>query len=157
MITPFDKNMKAPRSPRHFFTPSEDALLSEIMKNKDVLTWEEVAERIPNRTFRQCRERWVNYLAPSIKRGEWTNEEDNIIIEYVQKFGTKWAKLSKIIQGRTDNDIKNRWYSPLSKILKEKEYTKSTFDFWTEIDSASCSFMDFYFNLETLSAFFRKE
>jgi hypothetical protein len=56
------------RNPRHFFTASEDALLLEIMQSQPFTSWEDVAEKITGRSQKQCRDRWLNYLAPWIKK-----------------------------------------------------------------------------------------
>jgi hypothetical protein len=61
------------------------------------------------------------------KKRDWIKEEDEIIIQKVQEFGTKWSKMTKILRGRTDNDIKNRWYTHLSKIIEEEEKPSSDF------------------------------
>jgi myb proto-oncogene protein len=124
------------RNPKHFFTTSEDILLLEIMQNQSFISWEDVAEKIPERSQKQCRDRWLNYLAPWIKKEDWTKEEDDIIIQNVQQNGTKWSKLTKLIPGRTDNGIKNRWYPHLSKMENQNEYVKPKIDFWTELEWA---------------------
>lgn len=67
------------------------------------------------RNARQCRDRWVNYLAPNIKKNEWSEEEDFVIIFNYQNFGTKWAKIATLLQGRSENHIKNRWHSFLKR------------------------------------------
>jgi hypothetical protein len=53
---------------KHFFSPSEDALLSDVMRAELFMSWKEVSERIPGISPRQCRDRWLNYLAPCIKK-----------------------------------------------------------------------------------------
>jgi myb proto-oncogene protein len=112
------EEQQSTRNPRHFFTDSEDQILSEIMNNKPLMNWKEIAKRIPERSAKQCREGWFNYLAPGLKKGNWTIEEDNFLIFFVHQFGTRWSKLSKLMTGRTDNDIKNRWYAHLSKTIR---------------------------------------
>jgi myb proto-oncogene protein len=66
-----DSSLTSPhvRNANHFFSPPEDALLSDIMQTEPFLNWDEVAERIPGRSPRQCRDRWLNHLAPWIKKG----------------------------------------------------------------------------------------
>ena len=72
------------------------------------------------RVGKQCRERWHNHLCPSVRKEEWTPEEDRMIMELVQRHGTKWSKIVKMLPGRTDNAIKNRWNSTMRKTLRRQ-------------------------------------
>jgi hypothetical protein len=46
----------------------------------------------PTYTHTQCRDRWVNHLDPGVKKGDWTEEEDAILVEAQAKFGNAWTK-----------------------------------------------------------------
>ncbi|KAJ9549246.1 hypothetical protein OSB04_021789 [Centaurea solstitialis] len=78
-----------------------------------------------SRSGKSCRLRWVNYLRPNIKHGNFTEAEDNIIMDLRNKLGNKWSTIARNLPGRTDNEIKNRWNSYLRKraqnIVLEKE------------------------------------
>ncbi|XP_054812182.1 transcription factor MYB13-like [Prosopis cineraria] len=67
------------------------------------------------RCGKSCRLRWMNYLRPDIKRGNYTPLEDDTIITLHQKLGNKWSKIAACLPGRTDNEIKNHWHTNLKK------------------------------------------
>ena len=74
------------------WTPEEDAILTEAVtgsmsQNNGRIVWRDVRESIPNRTDSQCRERWLNALDPSVKKGRWTSEEKRLLMEVVAKYG----------------------------------------------------------------------
>lgn len=100
-------------SPRRPFTVEEDARLIEIMNHNHFTSWRNVANQMSNRTSRQCRERWSNYLSPSIRNDPWTSTEDNLLVEKLNENGHSWSVLCRFFNGRSENDVKNRWYSHL--------------------------------------------
>lgn len=74
-----------------------------------------------NRTGKQCRERYFNHLQPNIKKGNWSDEEDNIIIQLQAQIGNQWSAMTKSLPGRTDNAIKNRWHAIVKAQQLEQE------------------------------------
>lgn len=101
------------------------ALVEEFGLKKWSLIAQQLAERykIKHRSGKQCRERWHNHLDSSIDKKPWTQEEDNLIFELHKQYGKSWSKIAENIPGRTDNSVKNRFYSTLRRNLRK--YNKS--------------------------------
>lgn len=94
------------------WTKEEDALLLNLVHTMQwPMKWTVVAHSLPDRTGKQCRERYVNHLNPRLKSSDWTPLEDATIFHLYNTIGSHWAKMSKIIPGRTDNGIKNRFHN----------------------------------------------
>ncbi|CAD8138927.1 unnamed protein product [Paramecium octaurelia] len=101
-------------SKRQPWTQKEDHLLLKLVElhNKN---WVQIAKKIPNRTSKQVRERFINKLNPEINQEPFSVAEDKLIIDGFKSFGSKWCKISKLLQNRPENVIKNRFYSYLRK------------------------------------------
>ncbi|EGG16489.1 myb domain-containing protein [Cavenderia fasciculata] len=93
----------------------EDAKLIELVNKNGPKEWSTIASKIPGRIGKQCRERWFNHLSPDVRKTNWTPEEDRLIIESHQELGNKWTAISKLLDGRPANAIKNHWNSTLVK------------------------------------------
>ncbi|KAE8735227.1 Myb-related protein 3R-1 [Hibiscus syriacus] len=99
------------------WTKEEDELIIELVKKFGPKKWSTIAQHLPGRIGKQCRERWHNHLNPGINKEAWTQEEELALIRAHQIFGNKWAELTKFLPGRTDNAIKNHWNSSVKKKL----------------------------------------
>ena len=103
-------------SKKRRFTPEEDQLIKQLVEEKKCSSWEEVAKHVPGRTGCQCRDRYNSYLFNETKNTKkWTDEEDQLLIKKYQEFGPHWVKISQFFNGRTGNQIKNRWHKSLVK------------------------------------------
>ncbi|KAJ6361004.1 hypothetical protein OIU77_004935 [Salix suchowensis] len=78
-----------------------------------------------SRCGKSCRLRWKNYLRPDVKRGDFSEEENNLIIQMHEELGNKWSIISGKLPGRTDNEIKNHWHTNLSKRVKPNQPVSS--------------------------------
>lgn len=114
------RQIKAPKQtvPRNRFQLEEDARLITLLQQNPFPSWESIAKEFENRTARQCRERWQNYLSPQVRIGSWSLEEEEFLVQMVRLHGHSWSAISRMFQGRSENDIKNRWYSHLQKVVK---------------------------------------
>lgn len=94
---------------RQMFTAEEDNLLKYYVSIHGDNKWNIIAQLMGNRSVRQCRERYRNYLAPEINHKKWSPEEDKLLLEKYSEYGAKWSKISNFFASRTEISIKNRY------------------------------------------------
>lgn len=105
------------------WTKEEDAMLLNMVQNMRMpMKWSIVAQSMTDRTGKQCRERYVNHLNPRLKSSDWSPSEDATIFHLYNTSGSQWAKMSKMIPGRTDNGIKNRFHNLRRQLEREDEH-----------------------------------
>ncbi|WVZ01269.1 hypothetical protein V8G54_027338 [Vigna mungo] len=68
--------------------------------------------------------RWLNYLRPDVKRGNFSDEEEESIVRLHEKLGNRWSTIAAELPGRTDNEIKNHWHTVLKKRFQQKSVGK---------------------------------
>jgi hypothetical protein len=100
------------------WTADEDAILRDKRRLYG-RKWAKIAAHLPGRQGKQCRERFVNHLDPELKKGEWTDDEEAILIAMHEQYGNRWANISKQLPGRSDNDVKNHWYSTIQRKFQQ--------------------------------------
>ncbi|KAJ9702355.1 hypothetical protein PVL29_004203 [Vitis rotundifolia] len=99
------------------WSKEEDEVIIELVNKYGAKKWSTIAQHLPGRIGKQCRERWHNHLNPAINKEAWTQEEELALVRAHQIYGNKWAELTKFLPGRTDNAIKNHWNSSVKKKL----------------------------------------
>ncbi|XAR68056.1 hypothetical protein NMG60_11003053 [Bertholletia excelsa] len=102
------------------WTPEEDRKLIEYISRYGYWNWRQLPKFAGLlRCGKSCRLRWMNYLRPNIKRGNFTKEEEDTIIRLHKSLGNRWSAIAAELPGRTDNEVKNHWHTYLKKGSRE--------------------------------------
>lgn len=101
------------------FSELEDRKLQELVGQFGPRRWKRIAQFMPGRDARQCRDRYNNYLSPDFYNSKWTQEDDLLLYEKYKLFGPKWTKITEFFPGKNANNIKNRWNYWVSNKLTE--------------------------------------
>ncbi|GMY39189.1 transcription factor MYB14-like [Fagus crenata] len=106
------------------WTPEEDRKLIAYVTKYGCWNWRKLPKFAGlSRCGKSCRLRWMNYLRPNIKRGNYSKEEEDTIIKLHDSLGNRWSAIASHLPGRTDNEIKNHWHTNLKKRLKQNSVT----------------------------------
>ena len=103
------------------WTKKEDDQLVDLVRKHGPKHWTLIAKHLKSRTDKRCRERWHNHLNPEIKKTSWTEEEETIIYNAHEQWGNQWAKIAKLMEGRSDNAIKNHWHYMVKRKYDEEK------------------------------------
>lgn len=115
------------------WTPEEDKKLLAYIEQHGLGNWRSVPVNAGlQRCGKSCRLRWTNYLRPDIKRGKFSLQEEQTIIQLHALLGNRWSTIATHLPKRTDNEIKNYWNTHLRKRLLKMGIDpvthKATFD-----------------------------
>nr|ASV46334.1 MYB16 [Lilium regale] len=102
------------------WSPEEDEKLVKHISKYGHGCWSSVPRLAGlQRCGKSCRLRWINYLRPDLKRGTFSQQEENLIVELHAALGNRWSQIAAQLPGRTDNEIKNMWNSSIKKKLRK--------------------------------------
>nr|BAC07124.1 Myb-like DNA-binding protein-like [Oryza sativa Japonica Group]BAC10033.1 Myb-like DNA-binding protein-like [Oryza sativa Japonica Group] len=112
---------------RGLWSPEEDEKLMNHIAKYGHGCWSSVPKLAGlERCGKSCRLRWINYLRPDLKRGAFSQEEEDLIIHLHSMLGNKWSQIAAQLPGRTDNEVKNFWNSYIKKKLRQRGIDPAT-------------------------------
>ncbi|WCJ27606.1 myb domain protein 88 [Euphorbia peplus] len=119
-------NEDSKKKERHIvtWTQQEDDILRHQINLLGTENWAIIASKFKDKTTRQCRRRWYTYLNSDFKKGGWSPEEDMLLCEAQKIFGNRWTEIAKVVSGRTDNAVKNRFSTLCKKKAKYEALAK---------------------------------
>jgi hypothetical protein len=92
-------------------------------KSYDDVKWDTIAKKMQkqefNKSAKQCRERWIQQLNPTLSKEKWTYAENLSLLRIYTEKGNHWKDISKFFSGRTDNATKNQFFSLIRKGLRK--------------------------------------
>jgi len=116
---------ETPRERRKWIK-DEDIKLQQLVTKYGTKNWRIIASHLPHREPKQCRERWMNHLDPSVVKGRLTEREWQVLLKAHEEFGNRWTEIAKMLPGRTPNHIKNHWHARMRKGRKRKRSDSPT-------------------------------
>ncbi|XP_028779415.1 transcription factor MYB61-like [Neltuma alba] len=118
------------------WSPEEDEKLLNYITKHGHGCWSSVPKLAGlQRCGKSCRLRWINYLRPDLKRGAFSQQEEDLIIELHVVLGNRWSQIAAQLPGRTDNEIKNLWNSCLKKKLRQRGIDPNTHKPLSEVEN----------------------
>ncbi|OIS99326.1 PREDICTED: transcriptional activator Myb [Nicotiana attenuata] len=124
------------------WSQEEDDILREQIRIHGTDNWTIIASKFKDKTTRQCRRRWFTYLNSDFKKGGWSPEEDMLLCEAQKIFGNRWTEIAKVVSGRTDNAVKNRFTTLCKKRAKHEALAKENSNSFVNLNNKRVIFPD---------------
>ena len=107
------------------WTEKEDTLLIDAVCKLGTKSWKAIAECVPERSGKQCRERWLGQLNPKMSKDKWTVDQDIKLINAQKINGNRWSIIAFYLPGRSTISIKNRWSWLLRHGMTSNDYDEN--------------------------------
>lgn len=113
------------RSSKGGWTPEEDEVLRRAVAKYDAKNWKKIAQFFQDRSDVQCLHRWQKVLNPELRKGPWTKEEDDHIVQLVKRYGPKkWSVIAQHLTGRIGKQCRERWHNHLNPDIRRDAWTE---------------------------------
>ncbi|KAL4925217.1 uncharacterized protein BDV17DRAFT_294611 [Aspergillus undulatus] len=113
--------------PRRNWTAEEDLILKRevrrVQAEGDNISWHEIAAYLPGRTNKDCRKRWYGTAAAKVKKGPWTEAEDERLRRAIERHGTKWAVVASVVGSRLPDQCSKRWSHAINPDIDHSPWT----------------------------------
>ncbi|KAJ4490568.1 hypothetical protein J3R30DRAFT_3694243 [Lentinula aciculospora] len=113
---------------RRSWTEEEDQLLRDAVDleepgSNNPSKWHAIAKHVPSRTNKDCRKRWFAKMASDVVKGGWAPEEDEKLVQAIEKYGTRWSLVSAYVQTRNSDQCAKRWTDTLNPIIDRTQWS----------------------------------
>ncbi|BCS28308.1 uncharacterized protein APUU_61356A [Aspergillus puulaauensis] len=121
---------------RRNWTPEEDMILKRevrrVQGEGDNISWHEIAAYLPGRTNKDCRKRWYGTAAVKVKKGPWTEAEDERLRRAIERHGTKWSVVASMVATRLPDQCSKRWGQAINPDIDHSPWTQHEDDLLIE-------------------------